>query len=1276
MVWLRRSRPVLLGALLLLGILGPSVVRAVPDVAHLLATARPGSTVALPAGTFRVEGLVLPPKVSLRGAGFNQTILMITGQDGISVRNARRVRISDLTIDGAAGTGISIDGSAGVTVSRVRVVRCLTGVMAAGSANVRLENVVAGENRTGIVLNGSRQSVVVNCSLVKNSALGLSLNNTAGCAAFNNVIAVSPIGVFVATNNSALLLDYNVYLTSYIGKEKDNPIPTVHSWRSVTRHDAHSVSLPITFVDESSFDYRPANTLNWLQDRAVTSGWGTPTLGKVRAPKADITGQPHRFGPCAGAYEVMVTAPRPADGAFTIRTDDGVKSAGLYDREGRNVAFLFNTLPLRKGTYPFWLPARNWQGETIAAGQYELRVSEANLKMAYIGHPGNTAHTPEREAYASTSIRQVIYDSQGLPILALDWSESHLNLRGMDARLKKQRWGMPGGKALYGAASDGKGFLYVLHDLDNDHFQLRKVAESSGQVMEIIPGQYRIPLKRSQFSKAFFGLAVLNDTLYLADVGQHKLFTAPASDPRFTAGIDVPAPVCPVGDSERKLVWVLSERKTVLGLTPDGQVQHRFTPGITDLLSLAVRDNRLALTSAATGRIHLYDIADPSAIVPLRTIGTGDGPYGPMQPDRFRFQGATSPFDAQVAIGPAGEVAVVDIRGVKLFGPDGACRREFTGVWGQFIETGLEMPDGSRQLLEKTYNITFLLNPKTKTWTPHAYWKVPKQFGELSHFFRYQGKIYGVHNHDKYIGIARYDNYVGVPLIAFGEDANDHLAYFDDFSRDMTDKANWKTLVRDDGQPMSRHRGFPLPDAGGDIITVYPGARVRLLGLDARGVPIYDWAHMQRIRTTVGKDSSFTSPYDYKTKEDIGNWNRSIGFFSDGSFVQTVTLKTGNATGFPAWAGTDMAGFDPDGKLRWFQPFAHIRDVEGTKIVDDIQYAMCVQTQEMQVLDQDGMFLGVCNVPPELYWAGMWLDNIWQYTVYKGSDGKHYVVYGNFNDCTTWWMQVTGNDRIVRHRTPVSIDDATAQMLAGLPLPAPVKPTAPPVTRVKIARLAEPLTIDGSLEKWRRAVPTPQVIVTPETGGAGFQGPQDCSALIRLAYEGKNLYVQLLQFDNLVTMHQPRESFFQQDALEMSINSYVQGVKINVTRVTDAGEMVYVVGWGIGNRLLDPATAPRIVKVLENAREVSERNIIERIYGEDLSGCKVIVVEFMVPLDAETFAERPEALPDVTSGSTMYLGFGVDDNDTPGADLQKMLAWPATYSTFGPKEGSAVATFE
>ena len=41
-----------------------------------------------------------------------------------------------------------------------------------------------------------------------------------------------------------------------------------------------------------------------------------------------------------------------------------------------------------------------------------------------------------------------------------------------------------------------------------------------------------------------------------------------------------------------------------------------------------------------------------------------------------------------------------------------------------------------------------------------------------------------------------------------------------------------------------------------------------------------------------------------------------------------------------------------------------------------------------------------------------------------------------------------------------------------------------------------------------------------------------------------------------------------------------------------------------------------------------------------------------------------------------WLGLMIDDNDVPGADVQDLMVFPASYGTFDDKERGALAVFE
>ena len=103
----------------LLGLLGAGCWAA--SVAELLTGAKAETVVKLPAGIFTVNALVIPPGVSVRGAGYGQTILDAAGaRNGVIVTGNSGVTLSDLTIRSARETGLILRQSKDVTVRNVK----------------------------------------------------------------------------------------------------------------------------------------------------------------------------------------------------------------------------------------------------------------------------------------------------------------------------------------------------------------------------------------------------------------------------------------------------------------------------------------------------------------------------------------------------------------------------------------------------------------------------------------------------------------------------------------------------------------------------------------------------------------------------------------------------------------------------------------------------------------------------------------------------------------------------------------------------------------------------------------------------------------------------------------------------------------------------------------------------------------------------------------------------------------------------------------------------
>jgi hypothetical protein len=101
-----------------------------------------------------------------------------------------------------------------------------------------------------------------------------------------------------------------------------------------------------------------------------------------------------------------------------------------------------------------------------------------------------------------------------------------------------------------------------------------------------------------------------------------------------------------------------------------------------------------------------------------------------------------------------------------------------------------------------------------------------------------------------------------------------------------------------------------------------------------------------------------------------------------------------------------------------------------------------------------------------------------------------------------------------------------------------------------------------------------------------------------------------------------------------------------------------------------------LIKVLEDARDVPERRLIESIYGVDMARSPVIVTECKLPIDATSYKDSVKDLFPLKPGQTFRLGVLINDNDNPGTDVQNYLVWPATYGNFNPVDDMAIAVLE
>jgi DNA-binding beta-propeller fold protein YncE len=1243
-----------------------------------LEAAKPGDVVKLEARTYKAGDLVLPDGVSLQGAGYGKTILDAAGKGfGLTLRGQRPARVSDLTIANSLQAGLLVEGATGLTVERVSVRRCGSALVVNRASQCVFQNLLLIENRSGVSLANSTRTALINASLVDTDGTGIRVNGCDHVAVFNNLVVNAPYAIALGVTNSVLALDHNLYVANYVGQMPGEVVrKKVESWYHLSGYDKHSLTIGVTFHDPVHGDYRPISPLSWAPIRATSSDWGVQMLGGFTAPELDMDGHPRVDGVDLGAYEASFPAPRPADGTFTVKSGEGITSAGLFTRDDRNVRYLFQNLPLAKGKYSYWLPSRDWQGAPIFAGDYQLKVTESDLRLAYVAAAGNGDQQLSTTELGGTGKRvslnphAVAFDADGRILVAQSGFESGLHVRAYDPQMTNFLWSFPGGGETLGMAVDEARRVLVMRKPNS----LLRLDSATGKGAPFPDGSSAHDYPEL---KSVNGLTVLNGAVYVADPVAGLLVTLSGDTLAIAQSVSIPKVMQPAADTKAGLVWVITGEGPLATVDGRGTVTTRSSP-VKQPALLAAGPNRLAIYSSTTRTITLCDSSDPAKLTPLRTLGTGDEGFGPIRGDRF--WGPKS-----IALHAAGEVAVIDGIRTILFAADGSVKRQHMGMWGQQISYG-PFADGLMHFFNAQGLWDIALDAKARRWTPGTRWRYTMEGSPLC-FFAAGGANFGLFQQNlkeqgTWLGVVRMEaDGTGRYLCRYGWDKEGLV-----LQRDLNGDG---VIAKDDpSEPVNGpdgkrfkenflNRGFNNIEVRADGSIVHPdrpGVRlIPMAGLDKQGVPQYDFAHARLIPATVaGGKPDYLSPYDFKTKETL-SLAEDMFLQPDGTFAAVITTKSGGGPDLCTEHanGTSMAGFAADGTLRWLSPMNPVgfkMGFWGITTIGGITFAGRGAICEYETMDRDGLGTGVLGMPREFGWGGMWLDNHRQTQGFTGRDGKPYLITGDYCAQTYHWQELIGWDKVIHRSWPVKVSPALAETLSeGAPELVPVWPVPPPPT-VTIKKLAGPLSMDGDPKKWRTLGIPPVVAISND--------PLSNSSVLRLAYEGQNLYVQVIKFDDVITFHQ-REAgkHYLQDGVEFCINTFPEGWKYNVTRLADKGDIILRDRWFKAGTLLDPAVAPRVIKTYTNAVEFEERALIEGATGLDLRACQVHYTEFK--LTGEALAGLPATLPLVLeSGKTFRFGFLLNDNDTPGSDEMKGITWPVTYGTFERVEKLATGLFE
>jgi len=447
------------------------------------------------------------------------------------------------------------------------------------SSKVRIENRIADHGSYGIIINGGSGCVVVNCTVVDCSEMGVSLAATTKAIVFNNCIAGSSICLNI-DKPSNVQSDNNLFFGLCVGQTSGQTTKRLLTgWQYVTAEDGkcgldiHSVQMPVVFKDE------------------------------------------------------------------------GVKSAGVFTKDGMPVSYLFQNLPLPKGTYAFWLPVRSYAGQPIAAGDYEVRLVESDFKWNYLSHIGDTG--PDcgfGPLTASANPNFVAFASKDTVVMLEGWSEGHTALRCFDVKTGEIRWSLPGSNTSQGLVVKD-GIVYFLYASQGAGVsRLTRVNATTGAVMPW-PGAvsgHMFPVTGPNS----YSMAVLGDRLYVANAVGNKLTVLKTADGTTEKTPEIASPKAVAGDDKNNLLWVISGGSLVAMDATGKRVAQSNV--VADPADVAACNGKLAVASYKTGKVHILDVGNPGAIKPVGELGKGDGPYGKIEPDRFFFQKAPGWFPAEV----------------------------------------------------------------------------------------------------------------------------------------------------------------------------------------------------------------------------------------------------------------------------------------------------------------------------------------------------------------------------------------------------------------------------------------------------------------------------------------------------------------------------------------------------------------------------------------------------------------------------------------------------
>lgn len=180
------------------------------ELHNKLVGAKPGSTIALPEGTFQLDASLSlsAEKVTIRGAGMDKTILSFKGQksgaEGLTV-SGNDFTIENLTIQDTKGDALKINKVRGVTIRGVKTEwtngpdesNGAYGIYPVQCENILIEDSVAiGASDAGIYV-GQSKNIIVRRNRAEYNVAGIEIENSTFADVYDNVATKNTGGILV-----------------------------------------------------------------------------------------------------------------------------------------------------------------------------------------------------------------------------------------------------------------------------------------------------------------------------------------------------------------------------------------------------------------------------------------------------------------------------------------------------------------------------------------------------------------------------------------------------------------------------------------------------------------------------------------------------------------------------------------------------------------------------------------------------------------------------------------------------------------------------------------------------------------------------------------------------------------------------------------------------------------------------------------------------------------------------------------------------------------------